>query len=265
MKLLVDAGNSRIKWAAWKDGRLVPGMVLDRNEAAPTELFRKAWGDVDRPPEAVVVANVAGDSLKRSLSGWVRRNWGLSPRFVRAEAEACGVRNAYADPRGLGVDRWAALIGARHRIKGDLFIVDCGTALTLDALDRGGRHLGGLILPGLALMRQSLVDRAEGIDVLPSLAEAPPGGVLATDTAGAIIGGSLYAAVATIDRLLGDLRTELGRPVTCVVTGGDAEAIMGLLSCKPRHEPWLVLEGLARLAAAQAPAEAEASASEATA
>ncbi|HEB98625.1 MAG TPA: type III pantothenate kinase [Thiotrichales bacterium] len=247
MILLLDAGNSRLKWAFLDEAGLHEGGALDRAGAQTRDLARQAWGEMEAP-EAAYVANVGGATLRRSLTAWMTRNWRITPVFVAAEAEAFGVRNAYARPEGLGVDRWLALIAARGRGKGPVAVVDAGTAITIDVLSAKGQHLGGLIVPGISLMREALAERAEGIGGLPSLAETPPEGLLAADTGSAVIGGTLYAAVAVIDRVLADVRQELGANTRCFITGGDAEQLLPLLATQPRHAPGLVLEGLAMVA-----------------
>ncbi|WJW75121.1 type III pantothenate kinase [Thiohalobacter sp. IOR34] len=257
MILLIDAGNSRLKWACYEAGKFTRNGALDRAAGPTKDLVRDAWADLETP-RAVYVANVAGDTLRRSLTAWMKRNWQLTPRFVQSSAEGLGVRNAYADPKRLGVDRWLALVAARASVRGPVCVVDCGTAITIDALSAQGCHLGGLILPGLALMRRSLVEGTEGIGELPALDQTePPQTLLASDTGQAIIAGTLYAAVATLDRILGDLRAELGGRLRCLLTGGDAEQLRELLSVPTRHEPRLVLKGLARLVDAELQEAAE--------
>jgi type III pantothenate kinase len=106
-----------------------------------------------------------------------------------------------------------------------------------------GQHLGGLIVPGLGMMRDALYAGTEGVQ--ESVAESLAGGLLACDTAGAVEGGSLYAVVAFIDRVCTDMEKELDEPMTCLLTGGDATDILPLLNVEVEHEPLLVLQGLA--------------------
>lgn len=248
MILLVDIGNSSLKWAWLDDGRFRSGGVLARAGQETRDLARAAWAEAEQP-ERVLVANVAGDRVRRSLTAWMTRHWKVTPEFPVAQAAACGVQNGYQEPAGLGIDRWAAMLAARQLVRGPVCVVDCGTAITLDVLDAKGVHRGGLITPGVALMRQALSQGAEGIPEFsseePLQAEAS---LLATNTTNAVFGGTLYAAVALIDRVTADLRAELGARMALVITGGDAPDIMPLLANKPRHVPDLVLRGLARLA-----------------
>lgn len=251
MILLLDIGNSAMKWAFLGAGGLEGAGAVLRADKEFKDLAKAHWSDCE-PPERVLVSNVAGPALKKSVTLWIKRRWKLSPEFVQAEAEAGGVRNAYLEPKKLGADRWAALIGARQLVSGPVCIIDCGTAITIDALADDGRHLGGLIVPGLALMARSLIERAPDIHE-PS--EDAPGDValFARDTDNGVAGGALYAAVALLDRAIADVAAELGAKLTVIVTGGDGERIARLLRYRVRYEPQLVLQGLASIAAGGEP------------
>lgn len=243
MKLLVDAGNSCLKWALLEDDTLKAGGSLVRGDRATKDLAAEAWSDLE-PPDEIFVANVTGDKLRRSLTTWMRRRWSVTPIFLFAEASQAGVENAYADPRAMGVDRWLAMIGAHQLHRGPVCVIDCGTAITVDALDHRGKHIGGLVMPGLRLMRQSLVDGAAAIETLPDLGSEHPKQFLANQTGDAIIAGTLYAAAASLDRLIADLRSELGAKLQCFITGGDAATLLPLLNADLRHVPDLVFQGM---------------------
>lgn len=249
MILLIDAGNTSLKWGLLNGETLEPGgrMIHERQDVR--EVAAQAWGELPAP-ERVVIANVGGDRLAGSLRAWMKRTWRLIPEFLVAGESAAGVTNAYHQPERLGVDRWAALAAARHHTGGPACIVDCGTAITIDVLGPDGAHLGGLITPGLGLMRRSLSTGTRGI---ADVGEAPlmqDGQVclLGRDTQGAVAGGTLYSAVALIDRVLADMREEAGDQFAALLTGGDAPTVLPLLAGPVRHLPELVLEGLAILA-----------------
>lgn len=250
MILLLDAGNSRLKWAVLRNGQFEHGGVLEHADIALKELATAAWGELD-PPEAVWVANVAGEALRRTLNAWVKRRWKLTPEYPLATANAFGLQNAYAEPTRLGIDRWLALLAAREKNKGPFCVIDCGTALTIDVLSHDDRHLGGLIIPGVQLMRDALANRAEGIRERIETASHQQVSLLGSDTGSAVAGGSVYAAVAVIDRIYADLRTELGRRLCCILTGGDAPTLLPLLAFRAVYEEDLVLRGLARLVKTQ--------------
>lgn len=247
MILLLDAGNSRLKWAVLRNGHFEHGGSFEHAANTIGELASAAWGELE-PPEAVLVANVAGEPFRRALNSWVKRRWKLIPEYPQASAEAFGIHNAYREPARLGIDRWLTLLGAHELFKDPLCIIDCGTALTIDVLAQDNRHLGGLIIPGMRLMQDALTQRAEGIRQQIQDASHDQVTLLGTDTGSAVAGGTLYAEVAVIDRVLTDLRAELGPQLRCILTGGDAPRLQPLLAFRTEHKPDLVLLGLARLA-----------------
>lgn len=250
MIILMDAGNSRIKWASLEGKKLESRGAVTRTNAPTRDFSTAGWDDIDTP-EAVFVASVAGDKFDKTLSNWVKRKWKLDAQFIRTRDKGYGVNNAYADTKKLGVDRWLTLVAAHESYPGPVCVVDCGTAITLDAMTAKGDHEGGLIIPGLSMMQECIRDRASNINEVALNAEAG-GRLLAADTGNAIIAGSLYSAVALIERVVGDLVAEWGKPVQCLLTGGDAEQVASLLSIKVTHCPDLVFEGMATIARQQA-------------
>lgn len=243
MKLLLDIGNTRVKWAVLEQGELrATGSAPHRGrklEAMATEY----WSGLPAPTRVVAV-NVAGTDIERELRTWCETQWKLTPRFVTATAQAAGISNAYAEPGRLGADRWAAIIGAYHAYGAPACVIDCGTAITIDAVDVDGRHRGGLILPGVQLMRQSLYRETRGIPDEGGGAAV----LLGRDTRAAVTGGTLYAAAACIDRVAADLTTQLGGPMRLLLTGGDTELLRPLLRGRYEFDPHLVLRGLAVVA-----------------
>jgi type III pantothenate kinase len=241
--LVVDIGNARIKWAVQDDARWTDGPAQLRKGRAFKDIARPAWKDLE-PPQRVIVSNVAGRDFEKSVVTWVKRRWKLVPEFLRSEAELCGVSNAYQSPERLGADRWASLIAAHRHYRGAAVIIDCGTAITIDALDGDGKHLGGLIVPGMELMTSALAGNAAGIE-LQGEAESQSVSLLGSCTESAVAGGVLYTAVALVDRVCQDLRAELGNKAHMLISGGDAERILPLLANRVNHDPNLVLKGLA--------------------
>lgn len=243
MNLLIDIGNSAIKWGSSDGGRqLLTGRAEHAGRAAE-ELPATLWAGLARP-ERVLCASVAGDEWREALGHWCRERWQLVPEFVVSEAERAGVRNGYRVSERLGVDRWMALLGAWHAWGGPACIIDAGTALTIDALDADGEHLGGLIMPGVEMMRRSLFANTHGIR-----AEAPgEATLLGRDTRAAVTGGTLVAAIAGVERVVADLQQALGPALQLVLTGGEAARLLPLLRGSYRHDPDLVLRGLAVVA-----------------
>lgn len=244
MNLVLDLGNSRCKWAL-AGADLKPGGALAYGEDFSRTLDH-AFGKLARP-EQVAAVSVAGAALTDTLAHWVQRRWNLDLLRFSARAMQCGVTNTYKDSAQLGADRWAALIAARVRVPGAACVVDCGTAVTVDALDASGAFRGGVILPGLALMRAALLQRTQGV----SAAEGDTGSVLAHTTADGVAAGTLFGLAGAIDRILDEQAAALGASPQVLLTGGDAPAVQALLRHTTHLMPDLVLEGVARMAATE--------------
>jgi len=245
--LVLDIGNTRMKWA-----HVAGNGLIDHADAAYTvgqisKILDKRWRTM-KPPCRMVVCNVGKDGITDALSQWTTENWALQPEYMVVESEAWGVTCAYRDFDTFGPDRWAALIAARRKFKGPVCVVDCGTAITVDALAEDGKHLGGLILPGIELMRRTLSRGTERIGKIlenNTMSAAAQNTWLGRSTQEGVMAGTMWAVVAFIDRVVADLESELQKRVTCVLGGGDAQAICPLLTCKASCEPDLVLQGLA--------------------
>lgn len=241
--LLLDVGNTRVKWGLLDRDRLgKTGSITHEKlqESGFTALTTHLPRDVDR----VLVSNTAGHSFATRLSGVLGIHCKCEVHFARAEREAFGVTNGYRNPRRIGVDRWVALIGARAEFRGALCVVDAGTAVTIDALDREGRHLGGLIIPGLRLMREALHANTSDLPAPRRTVRSPAATALfATSTDGALDQGAMTAICGAIERALGRMRATGFRP-KLVLTGGDASRILKQLDDTVMHRPNLVLQGL---------------------
>jgi len=241
MKLLVDIGNSRVKWATLDKEGLSPSQSFQRNKTGIKASLNKAWKSLT-DIEAVYVANVGGDKLGEQLAEWSEKTWQLTPKSIKSEQKRFGVSNAYDEADKLGVDRWLSLIAARQHARQAQCIIDCGTAMTIDIVTRTGQHQGGMILPGLSLMRSSL---ASNTDALTEDEGEQEFKTLAANTYSAIQAGTLYSVTATLDRIISDLKLSFKNQIRFIITGGDAEQLLPLLPDDVHHYPDIVLKGLA--------------------
>jgi type III pantothenate kinase len=243
MDLLIDIGNTRIKWAML-DGDLLQGGDAIKHRMDSTAI-NTMLDRVSAKPGGIVAANVAGDQYGALVETAVRERWNLSVCFASTQAQAGTLNNGYDDYRQLGVDRWLAIIAAADRYPGPVCIVDAGTAITVDVVAAGGDHLGGYIIPGLDLMRRSLGE--ETGDLRRLAGDDRPAGKLmpGQGTAEAISSGSLAAVCSLIDHCIDTLRGGKETP-ELVVTGGDAERLVPHLDTNAHLRPQLVLEGLAK-------------------
>lgn len=229
-RLLLDVGNSRVKWAL--AGAIDDMRPLD-HDGDPAAAFARIL-DACGPVDALAYVDVTG-RLAAGLPA------GLDARRLEATVAACGVTNAYPEPGRLGADRWAALIGAHAAVEGAACIIDAGTALTADVLGADGRHIGGWIAPGLRLGAVALT-RDTRLSAGPGRVD---GTALATDTASAIAAGTRAAALGFIERAWVEAERALGGRPALVITGGDARTLGTGFGGAVVIEN-LVLRGLAR-------------------
>jgi type III pantothenate kinase len=237
MILAIDAGNTRIKWGV-HDGRgwAVQG-VAGHDEAGQIASDLRALTGISQ----AVVSNVAGAECRAALQK-VLDERGIPVRWVEAEAQACGVVNGYASPGRLGSDRWAALIAAWHSRRAACVVVSAGTALTVDALTARGEFLGGLILPGLNMMKAALAANTAGVALFDGQLQTFP-----VTTADAVHSGALMAMAGAVDRMRGALAAvEKAEPVI-LLAGGDARMLQSALSGAGVIVDNLVLEGMVLL------------------
>lgn len=242
MNLLVDLGNSRLKWA-WQTPGNLDMRTLALRARDPQDLFAEAWRGVNGTPARVLAACVTGEKWRSALADFARARWNVETEFARAQSEQLGVRSSYRSAESLGVDRWAALIAVRALTSRSACVVDCGTAVTLDALSGDGRHLGGVIFPGLSLLRESLARGTDAIGAHPGDASS----LLAQATADAVAAGTLHGLAGAIERIIAG-QEALAGPMSLIVTGGDAGQLQPLLRRETRLVPDLVLQGLAHIA-----------------
>lgn len=244
MVLLLDLGNSSIKWATYNAGRLGAMHSARHHGALPIDLLA-AWDELE-DIERIIAARVGPVAVLESVAQVAHSRWGCRPRLVETAAEAHGVRIAYGEPSRLGVDRFLALVGARA-LSGaaPTLIIDAGTAVTYDLLDAEGQHLGGLILPGIGLMRDSLLAGTQIPRYEPLEADTP----WAADTGESIAAASIQAPAALAERLYRRLAEHAseGEP-SVFLTGGDAERLRPAIGLKLDYRPDLVLHGLSRFA-----------------
>jgi type III pantothenate kinase len=282
--LLVDIGNTRVKWASFVRGRVgrMQAIAHDgrggeriarhiargvstasgadaRTRGPPKEVTasdvrlrgRAAAGSTTDRLERVVVVSVAGARVNRAFAAEVRRRLGIVPEFFRSERRAAGITTMYGEPWRLGADRLVGVIGAfhlsRHR---PVMVASVGTTMTLDFVDASGRHRGGAIVPAPALKIDSLLWGTHGIR---RRARGGRGsrGLFARSTRSAISEGARFAAAAVVDRAVLEAR-ELARATPLVLlTGGAAPEIARLIRTRHRYVPDLVLQGLAVIASAR--------------
>ncbi len=250
MNLLIDIGNTNLHWALHDTAGLGSMQGVRHGRGVPLDLLA-AWETLE-PPARVLIANVGGDRVGRAMARVVRAYWGLDAEFVAVHQGYQGLRVAYPEPARLGVDRWLALLAAHGRGAEAALILDAGTAATYDLLAPRGHHLGGLILPGVGMMCDSLLAGTQ----IPRGDLVSVSDPWASDTGAAVATGSLHALAALAERLYDRLAERLAAEYqgpaamapALLVTGGDGARIGPWIGRPLVLVPDLVLQGLALLA-----------------
>ncbi|MCU7870295.1 MAG: type III pantothenate kinase [Candidatus Thiodiazotropha sp. (ex Lucinoma borealis)] len=242
MRLYVDIGNTAIKWA--NEVELQTGVLHQVSSGGLPAAIEGAWLKIQKPDE-VHIASVLQHQVLLNLVDWIQRHWQIAPMFAQTKQDELGVINGYRQPSQLGVDRWLVLLAARMHSLDPLIIVDCGSATTVDAMDADGRHLGGIILPGLKLFASCLRQNTD----IPPYGAGEIMNCFATDTAAGVNTGAMLAHTATIEKLYQNLQLRCGGEIGCLVTGGGAELLSRHLELAHDLVPDLVLQGLAHQSA----------------
>jgi type III pantothenate kinase len=243
MNLVIDAGNSRVKWG-WHDGsRWASVATVSLIEFAAANHDINPFAATHEDPDRIVISNVAGEGAHQLIVNWTSI-FEAAPLWLRGEPARCGVHSRYDDPGQLGPDRWAALIAARALHGGDCVVVNAGTATTVDLLSAEGEFLGGVILPGVDLMRFVLHEHTGKLPIQEGRFRKTP-----TCTLDAIETGCRQAQAGAVERMV----RSAAPGALCLVSGGAGPSLIEQLDIPTRYVENLVLEGLARVAASEPP------------
>ena len=244
--LLIDAGNSSLKWVLSTQANLLNIAKAQYPENITEHFFIENWKNIEKPVK-VFVSCVANDLVWQEMDKACQQLWSINAKRVIASEKSFDLINAYEEPSSLGSDRWCAMIGAYHEIDSDFIVVDCGTAITIDVVNQSkknhtGKHLGGYILPGITMMKNSLDTQTAAVKVDSNMIK--PALTPANTTKGCVNAAVYLAAVKLIEAIF----EQQSGTYVCVLTGGDAELIAELLSIKYVMMPDVVLRGLAYIA-----------------
>ncbi len=247
MTLVLDIGNSRMKWGLYGPRGWMSLGVTPNAEIGTLSL--RDWQNLPRPVRVVGV-NVAGEAARVRLEAQIAR-WRIAPEWLTSSAAACGVVNGYRVPTQLGADRWASLVAARQRVLAGeaptpAIVVNAGTAVTIDALASDGRFLGGLIVPGLRLMLRGLAENTAALKMSHGAFTAFP-----DNTPDALYSGAMQAVTGAIEQMRLQLEYAEQAP-RCFLAGGAAGEIAPHLTGSVEVVDNLVLEGVLALADAEA-------------
>lgn len=233
-RLLIDAGNTRLKWAVVEEGQWRAHGSSDYADWSSL----KALLSTATECHIASVASTAHEAQLAELLGTAD----IPATWLAATADFAGVKNSYLNPQQLGVDRWMGLIAARERSHDAVLVVSAGTAMTVDAMSAQGVFLGGLIVPGAGLMRQALSQGTARVTETSGHWQAFP-----RATADAVQSGIVAALCGAIEQQYARLAEVSGIAPPCLLTGGDAGMVLPHLTVNAEHVPALVLEGIDRV------------------
>ncbi len=237
MNLLVDIGNSRIKWGLAESGELISGQAVTHKTPEFSNTIKQQWLTL-KAPDNLAICSVSAKHIAQQIIAIANKLWpDIHIIIAKTSAQAFSVSNAYSQAEKLGIDRWLSLIAFQYYYSAKSGgIVDCGTAITIDCINKKGHHLGGLISPGLQLMKQALYHSTEDLTLTAGHFSV----TLSNNTESAIYSGTLYAAAGFIEKTI----TDLGEGKTWILTGGDAQLIAPYLKLKYTLDIDFVLKGL---------------------
>ncbi|WP_096087512.1 type III pantothenate kinase [Agaribacterium haliotis] len=230
MRLYLDRGNSALKWALEAPGQ---APLYGRGSL---DLLKQQLSA--QKIDACYLANVAGESFEEELSA------GLdlpveSLHRARVEQGFARLQLAYSDVSKLGVDRWLSLLACWHERVAPALVLSLGTAVTVDKLDAGGRHVGGLIAPGWPLLSASLQRGTANIAHVPQVFNGSS--ELGRDTAACVNAGVSQMCKSFVQSVLEDFAEA---DCTIIVCGGGAQALAEVLPERAKLRTTLVLDGL---------------------
>jgi len=254
--LLIDAGNTRIKWAVYRaqEKVLESTQAHDYQNSTWTQQLKQQL--IVDACARIILCSVAGAGITQAITKLsVETSTPLQTLANGLIALGLSQTN-YQNPQQLGVDRCLLMIGARATVaQGRLCVVSCGTALTLDVLDQHGRHLGGIISASPRSIRQKMVQDAAGINVdidLPSnLIKIDS--VFTQSTEQALYNGSALSAIGLVQQVWQQLQgqDEATTPQSAwrlLYSGGGMPELLPYLPTEGVYYPDLIMTGLAAIA-----------------
>jgi type III pantothenate kinase len=244
--VVVDVGNTRIKWGLCGGGAVTKAASLAPDDPASWERQLAEWRL--SAPTTWVLAGVH-PARRDALADWLRR--GKHKVTVLEQARDLPLRVALEQPDWAGIDRLVNAVAAnfRRRPKTAAALVDAGSAVTVDFVDAEGVFRGGAIFPGLRLMAQALHNYTA---LLPLIEVHEPGSPIGRSTTSAMQWGVFWAVLGGIEALVGQMSRVAADGMDVFFTGGDAAVLAAHAHGKPQVWPTMTLEGI-RLAAESLP------------
>jgi type III pantothenate kinase len=249
MILVIDVGNTRLKWS-WLTGHDLSVQQAVVHRDVQLDVWSEAlFYAADASPSRVLISNVAGESMAKDLRRLCKKSFRVDAEFITPTRSFLELTNGYLDPSLLGADRWLGVIGAWQRTHTAICVVDAGTAVKVDSVNAHGQHLGGLIVPGIRMMRDALLNKTSNIAAAIANSTPSMAGLLANNTVTAVSRGAIFAAAGMADHAAELVEKDTGEHPHLFITGGDADLIAEAMRTRGEIVPDLVLQGLAVIAA----------------
>ena len=243
MILTVDIGNSRIKWASWQAEKIIARGAVAYTVADNADIFDKLFSVLEKPTFIFAVC-VAGKHYAQRLDEWSKQHWQLGVKFLRTEKHFKHIVNAYEDPEQHGVDRWAAVVASHQSCPGySVCVINAGTAITFDLINKDGQHLGGYILPSYITMHNALL--ADTTNVKSVINVQAYEYSVPNNTNDAVNQGLHKLLQAGIRDICQFARQQMDSPMQIIISGGFAGTILDYPDMPAMvHRPDLVMQGL---------------------
>ena len=247
MIFAMDIGNTNIKAAVFDGDRLLKKwrcatnltMTSDQYGILMADLFRYHGLDM-RAIQGIMISSVV-PTINYTIEHMCRDYFGKDPKLL-VPGMKTGINIRYENPRELGSDRIANAVAVATIYGGPSVFIDFGTATTYGVISAKNEFLGGAIGPGLRMMNAAL---ASGTAKLPSIELVVPPTVIGRTTVSNIQSGILYGYMGSVEKIVNEIKRELGCPQARVIaTGGMAHLVKANSSVIDEIDPNLTLNGL---------------------
>ena len=239
MRLLLDIGNTHTRAALTSNNKLTKTKLFETKEwfnAKSAKTINQLLSN--KQIDATLCASVVPSAtIKLKKLSYLK---GIKTHLLTHKN--CGLRIKYPRPKTIGPDRLANAIGALDEFIPPLIVVDFGTALTFDVVDKKGIYVGGVICPGLSVMTEYLHEKTA---LLPKVKIKDTTQFIGKSTIQAMQIGAVHGYRGLISNIVTGLKKTLHtRKINVIATGGCAEIISANLPEISATRPLLTLEGL---------------------
>ena len=241
MLLAIDVGNTQTALGLFDGERLAEHRRLATEATRTGDELGALLG------EMLDLDSVDGICLSSTVPALIREfelfaeRWAKAPILVVGPGAKTGIPVRYDNPREVGPDRVVNAIAARERYGAPCIVVDFGTSTNFDVVSPEGEYVGGVLAPGIEISMDALFARAARL-MRVDFVEPPT--VIGKSTVHSLQSGLVYGFAGQVDRIVEEIRSELGAEARAVATGGLADIIVPHSRTIELVDPWLTLEGL---------------------